>query len=176
MLQTPDAGAFPVTAKQIHYLVKNGYQPLPTITKEEIWDKSKADILAKGIASVQVVWLVAQVIARGVQHLPITLLELSTVALITCTGATFFFWFWKPLNVEIPTTLELQTTVAEILIRARDIAQTPFQDTPLDFIEPKIYTSSQIPLGRYWGVRKDHCHASQMTEIQGYTVFLSSYA
>ena len=154
MLQTPDAGAFPITAKQLHYLVLNNYLPFPGIAKEEIWDKSKADLLAKGIASVQVVWLVAQVVARGIQHLPVTLLELSTVALITCTGATFFFWFWKPLNVDTPTNLELQFTIAEILVRAGDKAQAPFQDTPLDFIEPKIYTSSQLPFGRYWGVQE----------------------
>lgn len=136
MLIAPDYGEFPITAKQLFYLVDRGYLPMPRITKEEIWDKSKADLFAKGIASVQVVWLVTQVIGRGIQHLPITLLELSTVALITCTGATFFFWFWKPLNVETPTILELDTSLAEILVQAGDKAQAPFQDTPLDFFEP----------------------------------------
>lgn len=63
---------------------------MPKIT-EEIWDKSKADLFAKVVASFQMAGLVAQVTARGLQHLPITLLEISTVALITCTGATFFF-------------------------------------------------------------------------------------
>ncbi|MCJ1453369.1 hypothetical protein MMC28_003716 [Mycoblastus sanguinarius] len=154
MLRTPDCVPFPITAKQVHYLVQQGYMQVPTITREEIWDKSKADLFAKTIASFQAAWLVAQVIARGVQHLPVTLLELSTVALITCTGAAMFFWFWKPLNVDTPTVLDLEIPIAEVLIRAGDKAELPFQDTPMDFIEPNLYTSCQLPLGRYWGVRE----------------------
>ena len=154
MLETPDFVPFPITAKQLHYLVANEYLAMPTITKEEIWDKSKADKFAKAVASFQAAWLVAQVIARGIQRLPITLLELSTVALITCTGAALFFWFRKPLNVETPTTLRLKVTIAEVLLRAGDNATTPFQDTPLDFIEPNLYTSSQMPLARLWSVQE----------------------
>lgn len=102
MLATPDFVSFPITAKQLEYL------PMPAITKEEIWDKSKADKFAKAVASFQAAWLVVQVIGRGVQQLPFTLLELSTVALITCTTGALFFWFRKPLNVETPTTLHLE--------------------------------------------------------------------
>lgn len=127
---------------------------MPKITKEEIWDKSKADRFAKAVASFQAVWLLAQVIARGVQHLPVTLLELSTVALIMCTAATLFFWFWKPLNVDMSTSLVLDITVAEVLLRAGDSAKLPFRDTPLDFIEPNLYTSTQMPLARYWGAQE----------------------
>lgn len=154
VLQAPDCVAFPITAKQVHYLVRQGHLPMPTITKEEIWDKSKADMFAKTIASFQAVWLVAQVIARAIQHLPVTLLELSTVALITCTGAALFFWFRKPLNVETPTMLNLEITIAEVLVQAGDKAETPFQDTPLDFVEPNLYTSSQMPMGQFWGVQE----------------------
>ncbi len=154
MLETADFVSFPITAKQVHYLVQKGYMSIPKITKEEIWDKSKADMFAKAIASFQAIWLVAQVIARGVQHLPVTLLELSTVALIMCTGATLFFWFWKPLNVDTPTTLVLDVAIAEVLLQARDKAKSPFRDTPLDFIEPNLYTSSQMPLARCWGVQE----------------------
>ena len=145
---------FPVTAKQIHYLVRNKYMQMPTITKEEIWDKSKADKFAKTIAGLQAGWLVVQVMARALQQLPITLLELSTVALITCTGATFFFWFHKPLNVDIPTTLHMNMSIAEVLLLAGDLASSPFRDTPLDFVEPQLYTSSQMPLRHWWGLQQ----------------------
>ena len=154
LLHSPDCTSFPVTAKQVHYLVQQRYLPMPKITKKEIWDKSKADMFAKIIAGFQAAWLVAQVVARGFQHLPVTLLELSTVALITCTGAALLFWTNKPLNVETPTNLELDCSVAEILLRAGDAAGAPFQDTPLDFVEPNLYTSSQLPLASYWGVQE----------------------
>lgn len=154
MLQTADYVSFPITAKQLHYLVQRGHLQMPKISKEEIWDKSKADMFAKAVASFQAIWLVAQVVARGIQHLPVTLLELSTVALIMCTGATLFFWFFKPLNVDTPTILVLDATIAEVLVQAGDKAEAPFQDTPLDFIEPNLYTSSQLPLARCWGVQE----------------------
>lgn len=154
VLEAPDYVAFPTTAKQLHFLVIKGFLPMPGITKNEIWDKSKADLFFKGIASFQAAWLVTQVNARGVQHLPVTLLELSTVALIICSRATFFFWFWKPLDVNTPTKLKLEATIAEVLIKAGEKAGTPYEDTPLDFIEPRTYTSSQLPLGQFWGEQK----------------------
>ena len=145
---------FPVTTKQIYYLVHNKHIQLPTITKEEIWDKSKADKFAKTIAGLQAGWLVAQVTARALQQLPITLLELSTVALISCTGANFFFWFHKPLNVDIPTTPYMDMSIAEVLVLAGEQASNPFRDTPLDFVKPQLYTSSQLPLRRWWEVQQ----------------------
>ena len=107
VLQARDSTPFPITAKQIQYLVVSKYMPLPAITRAEIWDKSKADRFAKYVASLQAGWLVLQVVARAVQHLPITLLELSTVALITCTAATFYFWFCTFLTLSTWTILEL---------------------------------------------------------------------
>lgn len=154
VLQARESVAFPITAKQLCYLVQQGYMQAPTITKKEIWDKSKADRLAKTITSLQAGWLTIQVVARWIQHLPVTLLEISTVALITCTAATFFFWFYKPLDVNTPTTIRIDSSIAEILIKAGDAADFPFSDTPLDFVESQLYTSSQMPMHRFWGVQQ----------------------
>ena len=107
VLQARDSTPFPITAKQVQYLVVSKYMPLPAITRAEIWDKSKADRFAKYVACLQAGWLVLQVVARAVQHLPITLLELSTVALITCTAATFYFWFCTFLTLSIWATSRL---------------------------------------------------------------------
>lgn len=154
LLHPPDCRSFPITAKQVHYLVQQRYLPVPKITGKEIWDKSKADMFAKTVAGFQAAWLVAQVIARGIKHLSVTLLELSTVALITCTGAALLFWFNKPLNVETPTNLKLEFSLAEILVRAGDTAEAPFHDTPLDFVEGNLYTSGQMPFASCWGVQE----------------------
>ncbi|KAL8992060.1 MAG: hypothetical protein Q9169_007405 [Polycauliona sp. 2 TL-2023] len=42
-LHTKDTASFPVTAKQLHYLVQKGHMSIPNITRKEIWDKIKAD-------------------------------------------------------------------------------------------------------------------------------------
>ena len=91
LLCARDSRLFPATAKQVYYLIRKKYMQMPAITRKEILDKSKADKVAKTIAGLQAGWLAAQVTARALQQLPITLLELSALALITCTGATFFF-------------------------------------------------------------------------------------
>lgn len=154
LLHSQDAASFPVIVKQICYLVQRGYLSVPKITKREIWDKSKADRLAKAIAGSQAIWLMAQVIARSVQGLPVTPLELSTIALITCTGATALLWLQKPLGVETPTNIHLKTSIAHILRLAGDKAKAPYNDTPLEFIEPRLYASGQFPLHQFWGVQE----------------------
>lgn len=50
MLQASDSNPFPVTARQIYYLIEKGHLEPPSISKKEIWDKSKADAFAKMIA------------------------------------------------------------------------------------------------------------------------------
>ena len=60
----------------------------------------------------------------------------------------------KPLNVETPTILYIRQTIAEILVDAGSRAISPFKDTPLDFVEGQLYTSSQMPLSHLWGVQQ----------------------
>ena len=54
MIRAPDSPDFPVTAAQLHYLILQRYLPAPTISKREIWDKSKADLFAKAVVIFQV--------------------------------------------------------------------------------------------------------------------------
>ena len=145
VLKAKDYPAFPVSAKQLHYLVSKQYLPIPRITREEIWDKSKADFFANLIAFLQVAWFLVQLAARGIQKLPVTLLELGTLALLTCAGSSFFFWFYKPLDVSTPIQLDIDNTIATVLREAKEAAKEPWLDTPLDFIEPLAYTSTKLP-------------------------------
>ena len=152
VLQTTDSPGFPVTAKQMHWLVAGDHLKMPEITKEEIWDKSKADFFAKAVACLQVGWFVVQIIVRAAAGLPMTLLELSTLALLTCSGATFFFWFFKPLDVSTPTVLKIEKSLADILSKEAATTTQSWKDTPLDFIEPLAYTSGQLPFSKLWTI------------------------
>jgi hypothetical protein len=67
-----------------------------------IQDKSKSDGLAKSLALLQCTWFVAQVIARAIDSLPITTLELGTTALIGCASVAYGFWWYKPQEVRTP--------------------------------------------------------------------------
>ena len=79
----------------------------PTVTVEEIEDRSKADGFSKTIALGQTLWFVAQCIARGTQHLDLTLVELLTLSLAVLNGLMYFLWWNKSLDVRCPIRVYL---------------------------------------------------------------------
>lgn len=72
------------------------------ITQGEIEDKSKGDALAKALVLLQVTWFILQFLARVVAHLPITELEVVTMAFAILNLMVYFCWWNKPLNVQYP--------------------------------------------------------------------------
>ena len=72
------------------------------ITKDAIKDKSKGDILSKGFAILQTGWFILQCIARKIQRLPITELEVVTLGFAILNFATYWLWWNKPLDVQDP--------------------------------------------------------------------------
>src|ERR1700722_19586598 len=71
----------------------------PEITESRIQDKSKGDVLSKGIVVFQTGWFLIQIIARGVEGLPVTELELVTLAFAVLNFVTYGLWWNKPLDV-----------------------------------------------------------------------------
>jgi hypothetical protein len=68
----------------------------------DIQDKSKGGFLSKGFAVVQTSWFVLQCVARGVERLPVTELEVTTFAFAALNIAIYILWWNKPLAVERP--------------------------------------------------------------------------
>ena len=83
-------------------LLTSGKIELPTVTVEEIEDRSKADGFSKTIALGQTLWFVAQCIARSAQHLDLTLVELLTLSFAILNGVMYFSWWNKPMDVRCP--------------------------------------------------------------------------
>ncbi|KAH9959117.1 hypothetical protein BC827DRAFT_1269116 [Russula dissimulans] len=77
-----------------------GNGDIPRISKMEIQDKSKGDFISKAVVILQTSWFVIQCIARGVQGLPITELELATIAFASLNFVIYVLWWDKPLNVQ----------------------------------------------------------------------------
>ena len=88
-------------------LLTAGKIAFPTVTVEEIEDRSKADGFSKMIALGQTLWFITQCIARRAQHLDLTLVELVTLSLATLNGVMYFLWWHKPLNVRCPVRVYL---------------------------------------------------------------------
>jgi hypothetical protein len=83
---------------ELYSLTGNG--DFPRISKAEIEDKSKGDAISKAVVILQTSWFVTQCIARGVQGLPITELELVTVAFAALNFVIYLLWWDKPQNVQ----------------------------------------------------------------------------
>ena len=75
------------------------------ITEEEILDRAASSSLSKALLVVQVAWFCTNCASRLFQHLPLSLLEISTAAHAFCTLLIYFVWWSKPLNVAAPTVL-----------------------------------------------------------------------
>jgi hypothetical protein len=133
-LHTPDFKPIPIDAKQLLYLINHKYVDYPTLSEEDIDDKNKVDILLRLISVAQVLWFSVTVIARGVQGLVITGMELTTAAFILCSFGTTYCWWNKAADVIVPGSLYTETTMAEILKDGGNAATRPYHRTPLDFI------------------------------------------
>ncbi|KAK7028218.1 hypothetical protein VNI00_014908 [Paramarasmius palmivorus] len=84
----------------LEYLVAKGYI---TLTEDEIKDNlSHSDVITKSIAVIQTIWFIVQVIARAVEGLAITELEIVTVGFAILNFGTYFLWWNKPLRVRHP--------------------------------------------------------------------------
>ena len=92
-----------ITTNGILFLAKHGH--FLQITVDSIKDKSKADVLAKGLVCVQVLWVVGQTIERKAAGYPITLLEVHTIVHVVCALVLYALWFRKPQDVHDPTVV-----------------------------------------------------------------------
>jgi len=88
-------------------LLAAGKIEFPSVTVEEIEDRSKADGFSKTIALGQTLWFVAQCLARTAQHLDLTLIELLTLSLAVLNGVMYFLWWNKPRDVRRPIPVYL---------------------------------------------------------------------
>ncbi|MCJ1311237.1 hypothetical protein MMC25_004908 [Agyrium rufum] len=92
-----------LTARGVAFLAKCDH--LPDIPEEDIQDKSKANDLAKALVVVQASWMLIQTLGRLIVRLPVTLLEVNTIAHVCCVFLLYLLWWDKPLLPEQPIIL-----------------------------------------------------------------------
>jgi hypothetical protein len=100
-----DSSGCPVTTRK--QLNDPGVGPeclaaIRSIDAEDIMDKSKGDVLSKGLALAQGLWFCVQYFARIHQHLAVTQLEVATVAFAVVNVFIWVLWWGKPLDVQRP--------------------------------------------------------------------------
>jgi hypothetical protein len=91
-----------LTPDELLDFIRDGSVDMPDIMQAEVEDRSKGDALSKGIAILQLAWFVLQLVARYIQNLPITLLEIDTLAVAALTSTAYGWWWNKPKDVGRP--------------------------------------------------------------------------
>ncbi|KAL8668731.1 MAG: hypothetical protein Q9168_006649, partial [Polycauliona sp. 1 TL-2023] len=76
------------------------------ITDANIKDKSKANLLAKGLVLVQITWTVLQCLSRKIVGLPLSILEVHILVHAGCALIMYVLWFNKPLDVDQPILVQ----------------------------------------------------------------------
>ena len=117
------------------------YESFIMPTEAEIEDRGKSDWFAKLLVLLQTTWFVMQCIARVREHLPITHLEIVTLAYAVMNFLTYIFWWYKPLNVNRPVRVfrtsepvEAQSLGTEPISEARKLTWMEGLETMAIFI------------------------------------------
>ena len=87
--------------------------PFTMPTEAEIRDRGKSDWLAKSLVLLQTSWFIMQCIARAIGHLPVTHLEIVTLAYAAMNFVIYIFWWNKPLNVNRPVRVFRKSEAGE---------------------------------------------------------------
>ncbi|KAG2356390.1 hypothetical protein BDR07DRAFT_1339854 [Suillus spraguei] len=85
---------------QLIKLIRAGCIDAPTLTANQIHDRSKGNAISKGLVILQVAWFVMQLITRAIYHLETTELEVGTLAFAVLNFLTYAVWWNKPLDVQ----------------------------------------------------------------------------
>jgi hypothetical protein len=122
---------FPLTALQ---MAKDPARfERPTITEEEIRDRSKQDWFAKVVAALQFLQLALSLIVRTQQGLAFSQLETITLGFAVCGVFIYLIYLYKPQKVETRTTLTG---------RSEPVQEESSQQKP-----PRSESTRQVPLG-----------------------------
>lgn len=101
----------------------------PTITEDEINDRSKGDALSKGIALFKLTWFIAQIITRAAQGLAISELELTTAVLAGLNSIMYIFWRSKPRDVRFPVEIQTKGVEGLLATKTEDVTWSfPYQE------------------------------------------------
>nr|OQO19891.1 hypothetical protein B0A51_13394 [Rachicladosporium sp. CCFEE 5018] len=75
---------------------------------DEVTAQSKTDMFTKSIVLAQILYFVVAVISRWIEHLPVSPLEVATLAFTVCSFCTHGLFWHKPQGVTAVTTIALR--------------------------------------------------------------------
>lgn len=119
-------------------LLKDQAIDAPMVTERSLQDRSKGDTISKGIIVLQTTWFVLQCIARAQQRLPLSELEVITLAFAVMNAAIYATWWDKPQGVEMSIPIPLKRVKKEVGISTTPSTseEEPYKPEDLSYSEP----------------------------------------
>ena len=84
-------GPLVLTPEAVIYFARGGV--FFEISRGMISDKSKANLLGKGLVCIQVIWFLIQCITRAAAGYPLALLEVHTMVHVICALSMYALWW-----------------------------------------------------------------------------------
>jgi len=121
---------FTIRLDDLISLLKAGLLPIPDISKHDLDERSKTNLFARVITSFQIICFAIQCFRRLGSDLPISTLELSTLAFTFCAICIQYFWWEKPLDLRTATvtTISPENNTRFISVLPKLSFNTPEQD------------------------------------------------
>lgn len=113
-IQTQDKWIYTVQFMAMKAFIQAGIFHCSDFRDQDIDDRAKADPFAKGFAILQSTWLLCNIIARWAANLPVSPIELSTVAYVVCGVLVYAAHWHKPKNMSTPIKIYLRYTRATL--------------------------------------------------------------
>lgn len=114
-------------------LLKKEIIPLPDISRQDLQERSKHDQFARFVTFMQVLYFVVHSIGRLGSHLPLSPLEVSTIAFVCCAISIEYFSWGKLLDIRAATILNLPAEKHERFIAI--LPKLRFHPTEQDLAE-----------------------------------------
>lgn len=106
-LRTRDDWVYTVSSKNVVPLIQAGLIRPCDLEPDEIEDRAKADASAKLFTVLQSSWVVVNILARAAYHLPISPIEITTVAYVVCAALSYGLWWYMPRDIQTRINIHL---------------------------------------------------------------------
>lgn len=104
-IQTQDGWIYVLRRNDMKPFIEAGIVEDIDFHDRDVEDRAKADSLGKTFTVLQTSWFLVNIIARWAKSLPVTPIELATVAYIACGILLYAMWWYNPKDMTTPITI-----------------------------------------------------------------------
>ncbi|KAJ5261689.1 hypothetical protein N7505_008556 [Penicillium chrysogenum] len=121
VLQTQDQWIYKIQPRDMKPLIQAGMVHCSDFRDQDIEDRAKADSFAKFFTVLQSTWFICNVITRWAYDLPISPIELSTLAYVGCAILIYGVWWYKPKDMGTSIAVHLRCNRDDMPIEVRNM-------------------------------------------------------